>query len=204
MVTENTAGILNSGQVGTENTAGILDSGRSVVQNTCRIGSHGGSVVVNTDVLRVLRPLRSSKYEDVWGTSGNQRFPFFVRQGRGATAYAPLDVPGKGTNAVFGLCRWVIYWGRPGPAVPVCGAYAIRPYPAGRLFSSKWVGAYCIRPIRRSRQGDGCKTCIRHRRWRLKGVCDTPLPIRTKNGNRRAVPLQNLRQKKNPGGAGVH
>ena len=46
----------------------ILDSGRSVVQNTCRIGSHGGSVVVNTDVLRVLRPLRSSKYERVFST----------------------------------------------------------------------------------------------------------------------------------------
>ena len=76
----------------------ILHSYHSVLQNTCRIGSRRGSVVVNTDVSRVLRPLRSSKYEGVWGTSGNQRFPFFVRQGRGATAYAPLDVPGKGTN----------------------------------------------------------------------------------------------------------
>ena len=46
----------------------ILDSGRSVVQNTCRIGSHRGSVVVNTNVLRVLRPLRSSKYERVFST----------------------------------------------------------------------------------------------------------------------------------------
>ena len=67
VVTENTAGILDSGQVGTENTAGILYSGRSVVQNTCRIGSRRGSVVVNTDVSRVLRPLRSSKYEHVLG-----------------------------------------------------------------------------------------------------------------------------------------
>ena len=83
VVTENTAGILNSGQVGTENTAGILDSGRSVVQNTCRIGSRRGSVVVNTDVSRVLRPLRSSKYERVFGTSDGRRFPFFIRQGRG-------------------------------------------------------------------------------------------------------------------------
>ena len=82
VVTENTAGILNSGQVGTENTAGILDSGRSVVQNTCRIGSRRGSVVVNTDVSRVLLPLRSSKYEGVFGTSDGRRFPFFVRQGR--------------------------------------------------------------------------------------------------------------------------
>ena len=83
-------------------------------------------------------------------------FSFFVRQGRGATAYAPSDVPDKGTNAVFGLCRWVIDWGRPGPAVPVCGAYAIRPYPDGRLFSSKWVGRNSIRPTRRPRQGDEC------------------------------------------------
>ena len=66
--------------------------------------------------------------------------------GRGAKEYALPGGPVKGTNAVFGLCRWVIYWGRPSPAVPVCGAYAIRPYPDGRLFSSKWVGAYCIRP----------------------------------------------------------
>ena len=46
----------------------ILHSYHSVLQNTCRIGSHGGSVVVNTDVLRVLRPLRSSKYERVFST----------------------------------------------------------------------------------------------------------------------------------------
>ena len=102
------------------------------------------------------------------------RFLFFDRQGRGAIAYAPQDVPGKGTNVGIRLCRRVICWGCPGPAVPDSGAYAIRPYPAGRLFSSKWVGAYCIHPIRRPRQGDECKTCIRHRRWRLKGVFDTP------------------------------
>ena len=30
------------------------------------------------------------------------------------------------------------------------------PYASGRSFSSEWVGAYCIRPIRRSRQGDEC------------------------------------------------
>ena len=46
----------------------ILHSYHSVLQNTCRIGSHGGSVVVNTDVSRVLRPLRSSKYERVFST----------------------------------------------------------------------------------------------------------------------------------------
>ena len=46
----------------------ILHSYHSALQNTCRIGSHGGSVVVNTDVSRVLRPLRSSKYERVFST----------------------------------------------------------------------------------------------------------------------------------------
>ena len=46
--------------------------------------------------------------------------------------------------------------GRPGSAVPVCGAYAIRPYPAGRLFSSEWVGRNSIHPIRCSRKEDEC------------------------------------------------
>ena len=50
----------------------------------------------------------------------------------------------------------MICWGRPGPMVPDCGAYAIRPYPDGRLFSSEWVGVYCIRPIGRPRQGNEC------------------------------------------------
>ena len=57
---------------------------------------------------------------------------------------------------VFGVFRWVIDWDHPGPAVPDGGAYSIRPYPDGRLFSSEWVGAYCIRPTRRPRQGDEC------------------------------------------------
>ena len=82
------------------------------------------------------------------------RFPFFIRQGRSATAYAPLDVPDKGTNAGARLFRRAIYWGHLGPIIPNSGAYAIRPYTSGRLFSSEWVGAYCIRPIRRSRQGN--------------------------------------------------
>ena len=89
---------------------------------------------------------------------------------------------------VFGLCRWVIYWGRPGPIVPDGGAYAIRPYPDGRLFSSEWVGAYCIRPIRRSRQGDECGYpvvsmgdllgAIGPYRARLWGVCCCTLRLR--------------------------
>ena len=69
------------------------------------------------------------------------------------------------------LHRRVIYWNHPGPIVPVCGAYAIRPYTSGRLyriisptaptpsvlvFLSVRVGAYYIRPIGRPRQGDEC------------------------------------------------
>ena len=86
------------------------------------------------------------------------------------------------------MCRRVIYWGRSGPAVPVCGAYAIRPYTSDRLFSSEWVGAYCIRPIGRPRQGDecGCPVISLGDLWessglyraRLWGVCNTPLRLR--------------------------
>ena len=102
---------------------------------------------------------------------------------------APSDVPDKRANVVFGLCRWVICWDRPGPAVPDSGAYAIRPYPDGRLFSSEWVGRNSIRPIRRPRQGDECGCPVvsqgdlsgpsglyRARSW---GVCNTPLPCRS-------------------------
>jgi len=39
---------------------------------------------------------------------------------------------------------------------PFVGRMLLRPYPDGRLFSSEWVGAYCIRPIGRPRQGDEC------------------------------------------------
>ena len=38
------------------------------------------------------------------------RFPFFVRQGRGATAYAPSDVPGKGTVAGVGFECHARFW----------------------------------------------------------------------------------------------
>ena len=55
----------------------------------------------------------------------------------------------------LGLCCWVICLDRPGPIVPDCGAYAIRPYASGSRFLAVRVGAYCIRPIRRPRQGDG-------------------------------------------------
>ena len=95
----------------------------------------------------------------LWGVCNTPlpcRSIVFIQMGRGATAYAPLDVPDKGTNAGARLFRRVICWGCPGPIIPDSGAYAIRPYPDGRLFSSKWVGAYCIRPIRRPRQGDVC------------------------------------------------
>ena len=87
------------------------------------------------------------------------------------------------------LFRRVIYGDRPDPIVPVCGAYAIRPYASGRLFSSEWVGAYCIRPIRRSRQGDECGYpvvsmgdllgAIGPYRARLWGVCCCTLRLRS-------------------------
>ena len=74
--------------------------------------------------------------------------------GRGATAYALSDVPEKETNVFLGLCCWVICLDRPGPIVPDCGAYAIRPYASGSRFLSVRVGAYGIRPIRHLCQGD--------------------------------------------------
>ena len=102
---------------------------------------------------------------------------------------APSDVPGKGTNAGARLFRRAIYWGRPGLALPVCGAYAIRPYPDGRLFLSEWVGAYCIRPIKRPRQGDECGCPVISQgnllgvsgpcRARLWGVCCCALRLRS-------------------------
>ena len=54
----------------------------------------------------------------LWGVCNTPlpcRSIVFIQMGRGATAYALSDVPDKGTNAVFGLCRWVIYWGASGP-----------------------------------------------------------------------------------------
>ena len=107
---------------------------------------------------------------------------------RGATAYAPSDIPGKGTNAGARLFRRVICLGRPGPTVSDSGAYAIRPYPDGRLFSSKWVGRNSIRPIRRPRQGDECGCPVISQgnllgasgpyRARLWGVCCCALRLR--------------------------
>ena len=66
------------------------------------------------------------------------------------------DVLDKGTNVGARLFRMAIYWGCPGPAVPVCGAYAVAPYVSGFCFLTVRVGAYCIRPIKRPRQGDEC------------------------------------------------
>ena len=69
---------------------------------------------------------------------------------------ASSDVPEKGTNAGARLFRRAIYWGRLGPIIPDCRAYAIRPYPDGRLFSSEGVGRNSIRLIRRPRKGNEC------------------------------------------------
>ena len=99
---------------------------------------------------------------------------------------APSDVPDKGTNAGTRLFRRVICWGRPGPIVPVCGAYAVAPYVSGFCFLTVRVGAYCIRPIRRPRQGDECGCPVISQgnllgssgpyHSRFGGVCNTPLP----------------------------
>ena len=64
----------------------------------------------------------------------------------GAYCIRPIRRPDKGTNVIFWLCCWVIDWGRPGPTVPDCGAYAVTPYASGFHFLSVRVGAYCIRP----------------------------------------------------------
>ena len=102
---------------------------------------------------------------------------------------APSDVPDKGTNAGTRLFRRVICWGRPGPIVPVCGAYAVAPYISGSCFLTVRVGAYCIRSIRRPRQGDECGCPVISQgdlfgspgpyRARLWGVFNTPLPCRS-------------------------
>ena len=68
----------------------------------------------------------------------------------------PKNVPVKGTNAGARLCRWGICWGRPGPAVPDCGAYAVAPYVSGFCFLTVRVGRNSIRPIRRPRKGNEC------------------------------------------------
>ena len=45
---------------------------------------------------------------------------------------------------------------RSGPVILDSGAYAIRPYPDGRLFLSEGIGRNSIRPTKRPRQGDEC------------------------------------------------
>ena len=83
--------------------------------------------------------------------------------------HAYIDMYGEIVRALPFVCQGVeasphrplhayidMYGNQSGPAVPDCGAYAIRPYTSGRLFSSEWVGAYCIRPTRRPRKGDEC------------------------------------------------
>ena len=56
-------------------------------------------------------------------------------------AYALSDVPGKGKNADVWLCRRMIYSGYPGPMVPDCGAYAIRP-----TLTVDCMGSFCQLP----------------------------------------------------------
>ena len=51
------------------------------------------------------------------------RFLFFDRQGRGATAYAPSDVPGKGTEVGVGFGCRVRFWDCGGGGWDVTGPY---------------------------------------------------------------------------------
>ena len=65
----------------------------------------------------------------------------------------------------------------------------VSPYASGSRFLSVRVGAYCIRPTRRPRQGDECGFwvvsqghllgSIEPYRARLWGVCNTPLHLRS-------------------------
>ena len=106
--------------------------------------------------------------------------------GWGRIAFAPSDVSDKGTNAGARLFRRVIYWGRLGLAVPDSGAYAVAPHVSGFCFLTVRVGAYCIRPIRRPRQGGKCGFWVVSQGdllgvsgpygAQLWGVFNTPLP----------------------------
>ena len=101
------------------------------------------------------------------------------------------------------MCRRMIDWNRPGPTVPVCGAYSIRPYTSGSCFLSVRVGAYCIRPIRHPRQGGKCGFrvvsmgligIVRALRFICHGVGASP--------HRPPPPFLVLTQEKAPAGAG--
>ena len=52
--------------------------------------------------------------------------------GRGAKAYAPSDVPVKGTNVNTQFCRQSPKGNRPDTIVLDSGAYVFAPYPDGR------------------------------------------------------------------------
>ena len=57
------------------------------------------------------------------GITLSLRFLFFDRQGRGATAYAPSDVPDKGTNVGVGFGCRVRFWDCGGGGGDVTGPY---------------------------------------------------------------------------------
>ncbi len=60
------------------------------------------------------------------------RYLFFGRMGRGAKAYAPSNVPVKGTDPISRFGQQLPKGNHPCTIVPVCGAYAIHPSPDGR------------------------------------------------------------------------
>ena len=72
--------------------------------------------------------------------------------------------------------------------MPDSGTYAVAPYASDSYFSTVRVGAYCIRPIRRPRQGDECGCPVISQsdllgssgpsRARFGGVCCCALHLR--------------------------
>ena len=78
-------------------------------------------------------------------------------------------------------------WGPVGASPPPKTRQA--PDLGSSCFSSVRVGCKSIRPPQRPRQRDERKTCIRHRRWRLEGVCDTPLQPGTSMELQNAIPF---------------
>ena len=116
------------------------------------------------------------------------RFLFFDRQGRGVLHTPRKTSPTRGRMRFFGCVDGAFIGIIRALPCPFVGRMLLRPYPDGRLFSSEWVGAYCIRPTRRPRQGDECGySVISHGNLlgasgpygaRLWGVCCCALRLR--------------------------
>ena len=62
--------------------------------------------------------------------------------GEHVSCVRPPDVPDKGTNTRTRFYRWLFHDNHPGPVVPDCGAYAIRPYPDGPKKQDHFLNPY--------------------------------------------------------------